>query len=142
MCIRDSYLPYYTNQNYTIVFNAAGGVRTRILCYIAHMRRCPYTRVYRAKRSKYMFSRSTIPYHRGGIYKYPICQNPLNPKDPKSSSSTVRDGTSAKRIFTSFCAVYTRIWTPTHMGYIAYYARTYAASSIPYYGITLVNIRW
>ena len=83
------YLPYYTNQNYTIVFNAAGGVRTRILCYIAHMRRCPYTRVYRAKRSKYMFSRSTIPYHRGGIYKYPIYQSPLSPKYTKSEGSKI-----------------------------------------------------
>ena len=83
------YLPLYINLGYTIVGYAAGGVRTRIVCYISHMRRCPYTRVYRAKRSKYMFSRSTIPYHRGSIYLYPICQSPLNTKDTKSEGSKI-----------------------------------------------------
>ena len=58
------------------------------------------------------------------------------------TSSMVKGGTSAKHIFTSFCAYTTRIWTPARMGYIAYYARTYAASRIKYYGITLVNITW
>ena len=33
--------------------------------------------------------------------------------------SMVKGCTSAKHTFTSFCAVYTRILTPTHMGYIA-----------------------
>ena len=57
-------------------------------------------------------------------------------------SSMVKDGTSAKHIFTSFCAVYTRILTPAPMGYITLYARTYAARRIKYYGIILVNITW
>ena len=35
------------------------------------------------------------------------------------TSSMVKDGTSAKHIFTSFCAVSTRIWTSAHMGYNA-----------------------
>ena len=35
------------------------------------------------------------------------------------TSSMVRDGTSAKHIFTSFCAVSTHIWTSAHMGYNA-----------------------
>ena len=35
------------------------------------------------------------------------------------TTSMVKGCTSAKHIFTSFCAVYTRIWTPARMGYIA-----------------------
>jgi hypothetical protein len=56
--------------------------------------------------------------------------------------SMVKGCTSAKHIFTSFCAVYTRILTPAPMGYITLYARTYAARRIKYYGIILVNITW
>ena len=56
---------------------------------ISHVRGCPYRRVYAPKRSKYMFSRSTILYHRDSIYEYPICQSPLNPKDTKSEGSKI-----------------------------------------------------
>ena len=52
------------------------------------------------------------------------------------TSAVGTGGTSAKHICTSFGAVYTRILTPTHMGYITLYARTYAARRIKYYGIT------
>ena len=78
------YLPCYIGLSYTVVWNAAAGVRTHIIYYISHTRRCPYTRVYRIKESKCMFSRNTLLHHRGGIYKYPICQSPFNPKKPKS----------------------------------------------------------
>ena len=36
-----------------------------------------------------MFSRITTLYHRCCIYKYPICQSPLNPKDTKSEGSKI-----------------------------------------------------
>jgi len=48
----------------------------------------------------------------------------------------VKGGVFTDHISTSFYAYTTRIWTPTPMGHIAYYARTYAASRISYYGIT------
>ena len=52
------------------------------------------------------------------------------------TNSMVKGGVFTDHTSTSFYAHTTRIWTPTPMGYIAYYARTYAASSIKYYGMT------
>ena len=62
------------------------GVRTAHIMRYAHTRKCPYTRGYRTKKSKCMFSRSTPLHHRSGIYKYPICQSPFSPKGSKSKS--------------------------------------------------------
>ena len=75
---------YYLNIMYYV--SVLCGVRTRYIMRYAHTRRCPYTRGYMLKRSKYMFSRSTPLHHRNGIYKYPICQSPFSPKGSKSKS--------------------------------------------------------
>ena len=56
---------------------------------ISHVRGCPSMRVYALKRSRCMISENTIPYHRVSIYKYPICQSLLSPKDTKSEGSKI-----------------------------------------------------
>ena len=75
---------YYLNIIYYV--SVLCGVRTAYIMQYAHTRRCPYTRGYALKRSKYVFSRSTTLHHRNSIYKYPTCQSPFNPKGPKSES--------------------------------------------------------
>ena len=93
---------------------------------ISHMRGCPYTRGYRTKRSKYMFSRSTIPYHRGGIYKYPICQKPI-----KSKRYKIRriQNLPHRRILHRRQDIYWKnnhhnVWLP-HIGFVYLWERTY-----------------
>ena len=60
------------------------GVRTAYIMQYAHTRRCPYTRGYMLKRSRCIFNSNLPFYHRNGIYKYPTCQIPFNPKKLKS----------------------------------------------------------
>lgn len=55
----------------------------RILRIISHVRCYPYRRVYRTKRSKVMFSRSTPLYPRMGIYKYTILKAHFTQRNKK-----------------------------------------------------------
>ena len=79
---------YITLTLYAAYFGCAAYV-PRIYRVYTHVCGCPYTRGYRTKKSKCIHSRSTPLHHRNGIYKYPICQSPFNPKRSKSKISKI-----------------------------------------------------
>ena len=105
---------------YTVYFICAAYV-WRIYRIYTHVCWCQYTRGYRTKESRCIFSRSTPFYHRCCIYLYPIYQSPFSPKGIKSEIfkifSTDRFSIIDKvyiynRTMTFFISPHIKIWLP------------------------------